>query len=142
MKLVLDRLWRTETKTLGCLYREGHYECFSLEDIVRPIGEKIYGATAIPTGTYKIVLVDSPKFGPDTPSLELVPGFDFIRIHAGTDEDDTVGCILVGDKLAEDFTLRDSRIARDRLRKLIKAAIGRKEEVSIEVKNSPNLDVL
>lgn len=76
--------------------------CHTLEDAVREVkGEpvskwKIKHETAIPFGTYALELVDSPKFGPDTLSLKAVPGFDYVRIHKGTTEKDTDGCILVG----------------------------------------------
>lgn len=83
--------------TLGELW-----QCYTLEDAVRevrgiPVSQwKIPHETAIPFGTFKLGLVDSPKFGPDTLTLLNVPGFDLIRIHKGSTERDTDGCILVG----------------------------------------------
>lgn len=57
---------------------------------------KVKGRTCIPVGRYEIVLDMSGKYGPDTLTLKDVPGFRYIRIHAGNDEDDTEGCILPG----------------------------------------------
>ena len=53
MKLVLQRKWATEVSTIGELSIDGKWECYVLEDVVRPAGVKIAGKTAIPAGTYK-----------------------------------------------------------------------------------------
>ena len=70
--------------------------CETLEDAIRPPGEKVRGETCIPPGVYRLHLATSPKFGPDIPFIEDVPGFSDIRIHAGNYTEDTDGCILVG----------------------------------------------
>lgn len=76
--------------------------CWLLEDAVRevegvPVEQwKIPGKTAIPSGRYRVALVDSPRFGPDTITLLDVPGFTVIRVHAGNDDEDTEGCPLTG----------------------------------------------
>jgi hypothetical protein len=82
-------------RTMGILLIDGVEECYTLEDIVRE-GEKVYGKTAIPYGNYKIVIDFSPHFGMPMMHLLDVPMFDGIRIHPGTTEADTLGCILVG----------------------------------------------
>ena len=68
--------------------------------------KKIYGQTAIPTGTYKIDMgTVSPKFknrswakpySGKLPRLVNVPGFDGVLIHPGNQSSDTSGCLLVG----------------------------------------------
>jgi hypothetical protein len=91
--------------TPGTLTVNGVYECRTLEDPVRedafrPVAEwKIKHRTAIPAGRFELALEDSPKYGPDTLTIRGVPGFDYIRIHAGNDEDDTSGCPLTGVRL-------------------------------------------
>ena len=57
---------------------------------------KVYGETAIPYGTYQMVITWSPKFQRDLPLLMNVNGFEYIRIHPGNTAEDSHGCILVG----------------------------------------------
>lgn len=71
----------------------GLHMCDSLEHIGRV---KVPGKTCIPVGFYRLELVDSPKYGPDTLSLVDVPGFRYIRVHSGNSAEDTDGCILAG----------------------------------------------
>lgn len=107
MNLNLIRTKFYDTHTIGQLYIEDQFICFTLEDVVREIkGQpverwKIKGETAIPYGVYKLKFENSPKFGPDTITLKNVPGFDYIRIHSGNTPNDTEGCIIVGYKLTD-----------------------------------------
>lgn len=70
------------------------FTCYTLEDLPRKV--KIKKSTCIPTGTYVVTLVNSPKFGRGCPAINNVPNFDGIRIHAGTSHSWTDGCVLVG----------------------------------------------
>jgi hypothetical protein len=96
MRLTLKRNDLQPERTLGTLWIDGAQECFTLEDTVRAAGEKVYGKTAIPYGTYEVVIDYSPHFGMMMIHILDVPNFDGIRIHPGTTESDTEGCILVG----------------------------------------------
>jgi hypothetical protein len=82
--------------TIGELWYNGKFFCYTLEDVVRPAGEKVPAATAIPAGTYKVTIARSPAFRMLTPRLHRVPGFEGVLIHAGNSAADTRGCILVG----------------------------------------------
>ena len=96
MKLKLNRIYKAETYTIGKLYVDGVYFCDTLEDKVREDGVKVFGETAIPKGTYNVLITYSNRFKRDMPLLQNVPMFDGIRIHAGNTDKDTHGCILVG----------------------------------------------
>lgn len=115
-QLLLERIRRDATYTLGKLYIDGIYFCDTLEDPDRGLDNdmdlsevqkiKVYGNTAIPTGTYTIDLKTvSPKFRNRTwaqccegrlPRLNNVKGFSGVLIHVGNTPKDTLGCILVG----------------------------------------------
>ena len=107
MELLLTRLKFYDTHTIGQLYVDGEFFCFTLEDVERevegkPVASwKIKGETAIPQGRYKVTLELSNRFGPDTLTLKQVPGFDFIRMHSGNTDKDTEGCIILGYKLTD-----------------------------------------
>lgn len=94
MKIVVKRCKSTGISTIGELSVNGGYRCFTLEDPVRK--EKIYGQTAIPSGTYPVVVTFSPHFKRDLPLLLNVPNYEGVRIHPGNTSADTLGCILVG----------------------------------------------
>lgn len=109
--LVLKRQFYTDTSTIGQLYFDGEKECLTLEDTVRK-GEKIYGKTAIPAGTYEIAFNYSPHLKMFIPLLLDVPNFTKIRIHSGNTPADTEGCILVGkSKSDDDKSIFESRLA-------------------------------
>lgn len=133
MKLTLNRSPSDAACTLGQLQVDGVFECFTCEDIVRPPGSpKIWGQTAIPAGTYGVIVNFSPHFQRDLPLLINVPGFEGVRIHPGNTAADTSGCILVGvDRLTD--SIGRSRIAFDALFPKIAQALARGELVSIEV---------
>jgi hypothetical protein len=132
MKLTLNRKWFTDKSTIGILYVDDKFFCYTLEDVVRPAGEKVYGKTAIPWGTYKVALTFSNRFETELPLLIAVPYFVGVRIHAGNTAGDTEGCILVGDSHTKDF-VGTSRAALGRLMGLLKEARNREEEVTITI---------
>lgn len=133
MKLKLSRAQFEPTCTIGRLFVDGAQVAFTLEDYVRPTGApKVYGQTAIPAGTYSVIIDHSQHFGRDLPHVLNVPGFEGIRIHPGNTDKDTEGCILVGlDRLAD--SIGRSRLAFDALFPMIQQALARGETVTIEV---------
>lgn len=101
MKLHLKRLHKTEFSTIGELTVDGLFQCYTLEDKEREV--KIKSETAIPRGTYKVIINQSARFKTLLPLLLDVPGFEGIRIHPGNTNHDTEGCILVGKTRGTDF---------------------------------------
>jgi hypothetical protein len=139
MKLTLIRTKYTDKSTTGILYIDGIKECYTLEDKVREIPIvpisfwKKAGITAIPRGTYKIVINMSPRFHKEMLMLLDVKGFNGVRIHSGNVAEDTEGCILVGTTVGTD-RVNHSVDAMKLLYPKIKAALDKKEEVSITIK--------
>lgn len=120
-----------EDRTIGQVYVDDEFFCFSLEDKVRK-GEKVYGETAIPEGRYRVTLEDSPRFGNDTITIHSVPNYSGIRIHSGNGPRDTLGCPLLGYKLTKDFRIAfgTTRPAVQDLKEKIRKAT---DEVSIDI---------
>ena len=119
LDLLIHRKWRKDTYTIGRFFARGKLLFNSLEDKDRGIASfmaeetikaiKVPGKTAIPTGTYRLVLSRSGKFKNKAwskkynglvPEIIGVPGFKGIRIHPGSNDSNTDGCPLVGDNTA------------------------------------------
>lgn len=122
MLIEVQRKWFSPKSTIGEMSVDGVFECFTLEDVIRPGGLKVWGETAIPEGGYDVAINMSSRFKRLMPQLLNVPGFEGIRIHAGNTDVDTHGCILVGDEHGADF-IGHSKIAYDRLFKKMQSAV-------------------
>lgn len=146
MELLLKRIARRETYTIGHLYIDGIYVCDTIEDKDRGLRQNMQpsviratkrkGVTAIPTGRYRVTLdVRSPKFsmkkyektygfcGGYLPRLINVPGFDGVLIHVGNTARDTEGCLLVG-KNTKVGKVLESRVTFVKLYERLKGAEG------------------
>lgn len=141
MKLKLERKYFKDTYTIGNLYINGIFFSNTLEDKNRDMNKngkfdngevKIYGETCIPFGTYKIKMTYAPKFKRELPWLQNVPSFTGILIHRGNTARDTAGCILVGENKAIGKVLNSASYEM-KLVKIIKEAITKGEEVTIEI---------
>lgn len=142
MKLVLNRNPSVGGATIGQLMLNSERLCFTLEDEIRelvgqPVSSwKVQGATAIPAGEYDITLEHSPRFGPDTLTVNAVPGFVGVRIHAGNTAADTEGCPLVGLRVTENTIVGGtSGPALRKLKWLVGDALKRGESVLMSVNN-------
>ncbi len=80
---------------IGDLFIDGVFFCHTLEDEKRADGLKVYGETAIPSGTYNVAVTRSNRFKRLMPLIMDVPMFSGIRMHGGNDSGDTHGCPLV-----------------------------------------------
>lgn len=103
MRLRVNRFYFQDKCTIGRLLVDGvDTGLFTLEDKVREIPGasvmewKIPGETAIPRGSYQIIVTFSDHFQKELPLLVDVPGFYGVRIHPGNIDSDTQGCLLVG----------------------------------------------
>ena len=111
LNIEVVRLYPREGYVIGKMYVDGQYFCDTLEDTDRgltsdmPLDDikriKVYGQTAIPTGTYKVSVQYWAKHKINVPYLHDVPGYSGILIHSGSSNADTLGCILVGKNTAK-----------------------------------------
>ena len=135
MKLILTRHARRADYTIGRLEDEnGMKICDTLEPTWRDYkgGEmKNPKKSAIPEGSYRVVVTKSRRFQKYLPLLVGVPGFEGVRIHAGNTSRDTEGCILVGQNLQVGKVFW-SRITLEKLMKLIE----NEKEIYIIIKNT------
>lgn len=140
MKILIDRKWRKEDYTIGILSVNGVRLCNTLEDAVR--SEKVYGKTAIPAGTYRVLMnTVSPRFqdrawakpyGGIVPRLRNVPDFQGVLIHPGNTAADTDGCILVGDNTIKGQLTNSTNRFYQLMGKLLAAALaGESIEITI-----------
>ena len=141
MKLKLERKYFKDTYTIGNLYIDGSFFSNTLEDKNRDVNKngkfdngevKIYGETCIPFGIYRVIVDMSPKFKRELPRLLNVPSFEGVLIHRGNTNKDTAGCILIGEN-KEVGKVLNSTLYEKRLVKIIKEAITKGEEVTIEI---------
>lgn len=131
MQLISDP--STAECTIGKLSIDGVFFCYTLEDVVRSV--KIKGITAIPAGTYEVIINHSGRFGKPMPLLLDVPNFAGVRIHTGNSARDTEGCILVGYELGKDAIYKSKNAYAD-LFELLKKAMNESELVTIEIVRS------
>lgn len=142
MNIILNRIAKKAKYTIGKLYINDKYFCDTLEDTDRGltqsmteqqiVSKKVYGETAIPTGTYRIIISYSNKFKKQMPLLLNVPGFAGIRIHSGNTEKDSLGCILVGKNKAVGKVL-ESRDTYSKLFSILQET-NKKETIKITIK--------
>ena len=133
MKILVKRtISIAAQRTLGDMSIDFAPACYTCEDIVRPVGVKVAGETAIPYGTYKVIIDLSMRFGRLMPHILNVPGFEGVRIHKGNTAADTEGCILVGMVKGAD-SISNCEPAFEKVFSSIQSAIAKGEEVTIEI---------
>lgn len=111
MKINVKRYKDDGDSTLGLLFLDGVFECFTLEDEQRDV--KVKGETRIPEGTYKVDfrrelsgLTRKYRQKHDWFEWHLhvkeVPSFKYVYIHIGNNESHTDGCLLVASTVDKD----------------------------------------
>ena len=148
MHVEVLRLSTQSKTTIGAFYMNGQFQCYTIEDTRNFI--KIPGDTRIPSGIYVVKLRTEgsihPRYKTRFPDMHAgmlwvvgVPGFQWIYIHIGNDEDDTEGCILVGDtpnnNVISSGHVSQSKSAYKRIYPVIADAIQSGEPVTISIKD-------
>lgn len=140
MKILVQRYPSFDNATVGGLFVNGSLEMYTLEDQVReipgvPVSQwKIPGETAIPQGTYNLVIDYSNRFKRLMPHILDVPGFDGIRLHIGNSAASTEGCILLG-MTKTNSSVGQSKMAFNVFFPMLQSALNDGETVTIEIKN-------
>ena len=151
MKLKIWRKWPKKGYTIGIFYISGKKLSEVLEDEDRglvqtmPTGKinqiKVYGKTAIPKGTYKVVLSVSPKFkdrpwakkwGGLVPEIRDVKGWTGVRIHPANSASELLGCCAPGDNLKVGKVLNSTK-RYDELMKQLVPVWEKGEDITIEI---------
>jgi hypothetical protein len=149
MKLEVIRFNQGKDSTNGILFDitndKRKFLCYTLEDESRT--EKVPGETCIPEGEYCLGLRDvggfHSKYSRRFVDIHMgmlhvldVPGFTHILIHCGNTDEDTAGCLLVGDSqennnIKEDGFIGRSTLAYMRIYPDIAKAIENGDDVTI-----------
>lgn len=153
MELLIKRVAKKNEYTIGRLYINGVKFSDTLEDCDRgltqnmPLDEikakKVYGKTAIPTGTYEIDMnTVSPKFqarswakpyGGKLPRLVNVPGYEGILIHPLNQASESLGCIGVGNNSIKGMITDSSRTFMSLMSKYLLPAKVKGEKITITI---------
>ena len=142
LHLILLRKYRKPTYTIGQLYNGNTYLCNTVEDQDRGLHSnmaaaqiaaiKVKGETAIPTGSYRVEVTDSPKFKRPLPLVLNVPGFSGIRIHRGSNANSTEGCIIPGENTVKGGVTNSTRY-EEAITRLIQNAQKNNEDVWLTI---------
>jgi hypothetical protein len=117
MKVEIKRFADNNDTTMGMLFIDGRFKCFTIEDEERDL--KVSGETRIPNGTYNLGLRReggfhnrySKKFPENHKGMICVYNkdnwkieangmeFQYVLFHVGNTDEDTMGCLLLNDGL-------------------------------------------
>ena len=153
MEITVDRKWKKDTYTIGVCYINGVRFSETLEDKDRDLdnsmsesvikSKKIYGQTAIPTGTYEIKMTYSPKFanrawakkyGGKVVEITNVKAYSGVRVHPFNSASESLGCIAVGRNLVKGKVLQSTIYYQKLVDDYISPALKRGEKVTITIK--------
>lgn len=150
MNITVKRKWFTNESTIGELYIDNVFQCYTLEDKDRELDStmttadigkiKVFGKTAIPRGTYPITISQTgiitdvgqrPIGGvKKLPLINNIKGYSGVFTHVGNKATHTEGCLLCGEGKGQD-TLISSRPAFNKVFDKIIAAAGANANVVI-----------
>lgn len=152
LRLKTDRAWKKADYTIGRFFVNDTRFCESLEDPDRGLDQsmnildilamKVPGVTAIPRGTYKVILSVSPRFkkkrwaqkyGGLVPEIVGVKGYSGVRIHPSNYASELEGCIAVGENKVKGGIINSVKWYEELMSKYIFPAWTRKEDITIEI---------
>jgi hypothetical protein len=129
MKLKVVRETKNEFCTIGSLFINDVFFCYTLEDKDRGLkqsdsllfiqAKKIFGLTAIPSGFYKLTVNQSPKFKRMLPRILDTKGFSGVLLHRGNSANDSLGCILLGYKKGHNSIFESTKAETDLVNRLL-----------------------
>lgn len=153
MNIVIDRKWKKDTYTIGNLYINEVLFSNTLEDPDRGLTstmtleeinkKKVYGQTAIPTGTYEVKMTYSnrlhgrayaKKYEGKLPELINVKGYEGVRIHPFNKAQETLGCLSVGKNNIKGAVTNATAYFYMLVDNYILPAIKRGEKITITIK--------
>ena len=149
MKLEVIRFNKGKDSTNGILFNitddKRKFLCYTLEDESR--AEKVQGETCIPEGEYSIRFRNvggyHTKYSKRFTDIHMgmlevcnVPNFKYILLHCGNTDEDTAGCLLLGDSqennsIKKNGFIGSSTQAYRRIYPQIAKALKKEEEVTI-----------
>jgi hypothetical protein len=156
MKLEVLRFSSQKDSTSGILFDISNdkrkFLCYTLEDEHRI--EKVWGETCIPAGEYNLGLrtvggLDA-RYDKRFADIHMgmlhvldVPNFKYILIHCGNTDEDTAGCLLLGDTQNSNLVQKNGFIGRSTLAYMrtypaIAEALAGGEEVTIKYTDYDN----
>jgi len=128
MKLEVLRFSSQKDSTSGILFDvvngKRNFLCYTLEDEHRDV--KVWGETRIPAGTYKLEFRKEGGFHNrylsryGTPFhkgmiwVKDVPGFEYILWHSGNTDENTAGCLLLGNTQTSNLVAKDGFVGSSR----------------------------
>lgn len=153
MEIIIDRKWKASTYTIGKIYVNGKEFSDCIEDKDRGLkstmteqeikNRKVYGETAIPTGTYQLIMSVSSKFcnriwakkyNGKVPELLNVKGYSGVRIHPGNTSKDTLGCILPGKNTQKGMVTQSTYYYYKLLDNYIVPTLKKGEKITVTIK--------
>jgi len=140
MEILVKRTIPSKNSTIGSMFVNGKFQCYTLEPVDRGLTSdmtlaqiqaiKVDGETAQPTGTYSMDWYFSPDHGIYLPRILNIPGFQDDEIHIGNFPKDTKGCTLLGTGYGVD-AVYNSKVAVGVFYPLFEAAFKNKEKITI-----------
>lgn len=153
VRLDIERAWKKVDYTIGRFFVNGIRFHESLEDPDRGLDSsmsldeikalKIPGKTAIPTGTYKVILSPSPKYKDRSwakkynglvPEIVGVPGYVGARIHPANFASEIEGCVAVGENKVRGGVINSQKTYCELMDKYLMPAWYAGDEMSITIR--------